>query len=299
MLMDVLRCYLSDLRLRKLLGNKSASGWNRWLKDQIGEPPNLCIISDRHADFDKAISELRTYRPEAANKLEQTEALVHELSDWVAAKVYDRMLKSAKWTVKGIDPLQIYQVCNTKEGHQVDLLKFKCTCLKWKLSGISCNHVCTVCKVFGLTNCSLWAKPWFMKTTLKDTYQELVYPLKDPKLWETPNDLQVVLPPIMNKRPAGRPKNKDRIRSTNKAPTLAWCTGCGMNEHNQNGCNQPFPTNYATTKRRQEHLSQLLLKFHKDMNSYVIWDKDRMSTQEYLKELVEDVGEDEDFKNWP
>nr|GEV17365.1 transposase, MuDR, MULE transposase domain protein [Tanacetum cinerariifolium] len=143
------------------------------LKDQIGEPPNLCIISDRHADFDKAISELRTYRPEAVNKLEQAEALVHELSDWVAAKVYGRMLKSAKWTVKGIDPLQLYQVCNTKEGHQ------------------------------------------------------------------------------------------------------------------------------ATTKHRQEHLSQLLLKFHKDMNSYVIWDKDRISTQEYMKELVEDVGEDGDFKSGP
>ncbi|GKB76280.1 transposase, MuDR, MULE transposase domain protein, partial [Tanacetum coccineum] len=181
---------------------------------------------------------------------------VHELFDLAAAKVNDRMLKSAKWTVKGIDHLQLYQVSNTKEVHQVDLLKFECTCRKWKLFGIPCGHVCAVCRVSGLTNCSLWAKPWFTKTTLKDTYQELVYPLKDPKLWETPNDLQVVLPPIMNKRPAGRPKNKDRIRSTNEAPTLASCTRCSMNGHNRNGCNQPFPTNDATTKRRQEHLSQ-------------------------------------------
>ncbi|GKC73128.1 transposase, MuDR, MULE transposase domain protein, partial [Tanacetum coccineum] len=52
------------------------------LKEQIGEPPNLCIISDRHAaiiqacaytteDFDKAISELRGHRPEAVRKLEE------------------------------------------------------------------------------------------------------------------------------------------------------------------------------------------------------------------------------------
>ncbi|GJY86142.1 transposase, MuDR, MULE transposase domain protein [Tanacetum coccineum] len=218
--------------------------------------------------FDKAICELRAYRPEAVNKLEQAgiekwsraycpssrynymtsnnvesinsltrvvrrvpitmlveycrdllqrwycekrhryaQAPVHKLSDWATAKVNDKMLKSAKWTVKGIDHLQLYQVSNTKEVHQ--------------------------------------AKPWFTKTTLKDTYQELVNPLKDPKLWETPNDLQVVLPPIMNKRPAGRPKNKDRIRSTNEALTLASCTRCGMNGHNRNGCNQPFPTNDA------------------------------------------------------
>ncbi|GJR29160.1 transposase, MuDR, MULE transposase domain protein [Tanacetum coccineum] len=196
------------------------------LKDQIGKPPNLCIISDRHAAiilacstvfnnsfhgfcdrylmmncnlkgkkhrgffwkeckaytmhaFDKAISELRAYRPKALKKLEQAgiekwsraycpsshynymtsnsvesiksltrvirrvpitmlveycrdhlqrwycekrhryaEASVHELSDWASAKVYDRMLKSAKWTIKGIDHLQLYQVCNTKEVHQ-------------------------------------------------------------------------------------------------------------------------------------------------------------------------------------
>ncbi|GJV66376.1 hypothetical protein Tco_1477204 [Tanacetum coccineum] len=130
--------------------------------------------------FDKAISELRTYRPGAVNKPEQAgiekwsrayypssrynymtsnslesinsltrvirrvpitmlveycrdhlqcwycekrhryaEAPVHELSDWAFAKVYDRMLKSAKWTIKGIDHLQLYQVYNTKEVHQV------------------------------------------------------------------------------------------------------------------------------------------------------------------------------------
>ncbi|GJW26010.1 hypothetical protein Tco_0039821 [Tanacetum coccineum] len=63
---------------------------------------------------------------------------VTELSDWASAKVYDRMLKSAKWTVKGIDHLQLYQVCNTKEVHKVDLLKFKCTCRKWQLSRIPC-----------------------------------------------------------------------------------------------------------------------------------------------------------------
>ncbi|GJY94823.1 hypothetical protein Tco_0511184, partial [Tanacetum coccineum] len=51
--------------------------------------------------FEKAISELRAYRPKEAS-----------------AEVYDRMLKSAKWTVKGIDHLQLYQVCNTKEVHQ-------------------------------------------------------------------------------------------------------------------------------------------------------------------------------------
>ncbi|GKE23431.1 hypothetical protein Tco_1434943 [Tanacetum coccineum] len=39
----------------------------------------------------------------------------------------------------------------------------------------------------------------------------MVNPLKDPSLWHALNDLQLVLPPVMNKRQAGRPKTKDRI----------------------------------------------------------------------------------------
>ncbi|GKD66283.1 hypothetical protein Tco_1308391 [Tanacetum coccineum] len=37
----------------------------------------------------------------------------------------------------------------------------------------------------------------------------------------------------------------------------------------------------------------------KQMDTLIGRDEDRMSTQEYMKELVEDVGEDEDFKSAP
>ncbi|GJZ24592.1 transposase, MuDR, MULE transposase domain protein [Tanacetum coccineum] len=293
------------------------------LKEQIGEPPNLCIISDRHAaiiqaceDFDKAISELRGHRPEAVRKLKEAgfekwsraycprsrynymtsnsvesinsltrivrrvpitmlveycrdllqrwycerrhkyeEAPENELCDWAAAKVYDRMLKSVNWTVRPIDHLKLFQVINKREVHQVDLVAFQCSCRKWQLSGLPCGHVCAVCRVLGLTNCNLWAKPWFKKTTLKTTYQEMVYPLKDPKMWQAPNDLQLVLPPVMIKRPTGRPKNKDRILSTNKASTVASCTRYGIKGHNCNGCNQPFPTK---VRRKSVHTNSLL-----------------------------------------
>nr|GEV32702.1 transposase, MuDR, MULE transposase domain protein [Tanacetum cinerariifolium] len=173
------------------------------LKEQIGEPPNLCIISDRHVviiqsygkklcgilckackaytteDFDKAISKLRGHRPIAVTKLEEAciekwsraycptsrynymtsnsiesinsltmivhivpitmlveycrdllqrwyckkrhkykEASENVLSDWVIAKVYDRMLKSADWTVRTIDQLKLFQVINKREPTQ-------------------------------------------------------------------------------------------------------------------------------------------------------------------------------------
>ncbi|GKA65638.1 transposase, MuDR, MULE transposase domain protein, partial [Tanacetum coccineum] len=170
------------------------------------------------------------------------EAPENELCDWAAAKVYDRMLKSANWTVRPIDHLKLFQVFNKLEVHQVYLVAFQCSCRKWQLSGLPCGHVYAVCRVSGLTNCNLWAKPWFKKKTLKSAYQEMVYPLKDLKMWQAPNDLQLVLPPVMIKRPAGRPKNKKRILSTNESATIPSCTRCGMEGHNRNGCNQPFLT---------------------------------------------------------
>ncbi|GJZ06366.1 transposase, MuDR, MULE transposase domain protein [Tanacetum coccineum] len=129
-----------------------------------------------------------------------------ELTPWAAAKVKDIMLKSLNWKVNDIDSLKVYEVFDNKVVHQVDCINFLCTCRKWQLSGLPCGHVCAVSRVCGLTNCNLWAQPWFMNTTLKDTYRELVYPLKDVSTWEAPNDLQQVLPPVMVKQPAGRPK---------------------------------------------------------------------------------------------
>ncbi|GJZ27455.1 transposase, MuDR, MULE transposase domain protein [Tanacetum coccineum] len=171
------------------------------LKEQIGEPPNLCIISDRHAAiilacstaFDKAISELRAHRPEAVNKLEQA---------------------GIKKCSRAYCPSSRYNYMTSNSVESINSLTRVVRRVPITMLAEYCQDLLQRC---------LWAKPWFTKINLKDTYQELVYPLKDPKLWETPNDLQVVLPPIMNKRPPGRLKNKDQIRSTNEAPILASC----------------------------------------------------------------------------
>nr|GEY64604.1 hypothetical protein [Tanacetum cinerariifolium] len=62
-----------------------------------------------------------------------------------------------------------------------------------------------------------------MNSTLKDTYRELVYPLKDASTWEVPNDLLQVLPPLMLKQPTGIPKNTNRILSKGEMPSQAGC----------------------------------------------------------------------------
>ena len=116
-----------------------------------------------------------------------------------------------------------------------------CNFRQWQLSGIPCGHVCAVCRAEALTDCNQWALPWFTKTNLKGTYNELVFPLVDEADWVNPGNLQKVLPPVMVKRQSGRPKNKDRIRSKNEEPKENKCGRCGNKGHTRESCMQPLP----------------------------------------------------------
>ena len=168
------------------------------------------------------------------------DAVQGELSDWAAAKVQDRMLKSASWVVNGIEHGEVYQVYDRVRTHVVRITERSCSCRKWQLSGLPCGHAIAAGRVLGLTDSSQLAKNWFMKTTLKATYEPLIFPTGDVSTWETPDNIQVVEPPIMDKRPAGRPKNKDRIRSRGEEPRQISCGRCGVVGHNRATCKQPL-----------------------------------------------------------
>ena len=152
------------------------------------------------------------------------------------------MVKSATWVVKGIEMYKLYQVTDSRLVHVVDFKKRECTCCKWQLSGLPCGHVCAVSRAESLNNNSSWALKWFKKTELKNTYQEKVYPLKDSKQWRTPADLQIVKPPVLVKRQAGRPKERDRIRSQGEEPKSTKCTRCDKTGHTRESCYVPLVT---------------------------------------------------------
>ena len=93
-------------------------------------------------------------------------------------------------------------------------ISVRLNCRKWELSVLPCGHVCAVCREEALTNCNQWALPWFTKTYLKGTYNEMVFPLADEADWVTPNNLQKVLPPVMDKNK--REDQKTKIVSDQK-----------------------------------------------------------------------------------
>ena len=150
------------------------------------------------------------------------------------------MIKSSTWVVRGIQHAQIYEVRDHKAVHTVKLTEGDCSCRKWQLSGLPCGHVCAVARFCHMSNCNHWAKGWFSQTTLKRTYEHLVHPLRD--TWETPVDLQVVLPPALVKRQPGRPKANHRIRSQGEEPRIVHCGRCGAGGHYRDACREPLPS---------------------------------------------------------
>ncbi|GKA19849.1 transposase, MuDR, MULE transposase domain protein [Tanacetum coccineum] len=176
-------------------------------------------------EFDKLMSDIQAVRPDAHYKLVEA-----RIEKWSRAKCpvnrYNYMTSNIVESVNALtkevrkmpitalmDWYNIYEVRDNKMINMVYLKKCECTCQRWQLSGLPCGHVCAISKVEALTNVNNLAKPWFLNSTIKATYEGIVYPVKDIPTWQTPNDLQVVLPPVMGNKLPSRSKNRDQIRS--------------------------------------------------------------------------------------
>ncbi|GJX19027.1 transposase, MuDR, MULE transposase domain protein [Tanacetum coccineum] len=181
-----------------------------------------------------------------------------ELIPWATVKIKYRMLKSYNWTIKGVIKYKIYEVWENKRIHVVYLEKGECMCRKRELSGLPCGHVCVVASYEGLSSVNNLAKPWFLNKTIKGTYEGIIYPVKDISTWQTPHDLQLLLPPVMGKKLPGRPKDKDRIRSQGEGPIITKCGRCGAMGHNRSGSNVPLPKFQLVKNRSQPSRNHLI-----------------------------------------
>nr|GEY06378.1 transposase, MuDR, MULE transposase domain protein [Tanacetum cinerariifolium] len=151
-------------------------------------------------EFERSISSIRALRPEACRKLEAA--------------------RFEKWS-RAHCPANRYNYMTSNCAESINALTK--TVRKFPITMLMDYYRDLIQRCLGMTNCNRWEKAWFSKRTLKGTNQKLVYPLPDPKLWETPHDLQVVLPHALVKPQPGRPKNKDRITSQGEDSKINRC----------------------------------------------------------------------------
>lgn len=127
-----------------------------------------------------------------------------------------------------------------------------CECRKWQLSGIPCGHVIAVTRYMGLTDCLQYVQDWFKKEKYQATYAESIQFVGNFHEWEYPSHIHPITPPKMDNPQAGRPKNKDRIRSQGEEPKTMYCTRCKEAGHNRQRCNKSYVPDLPVRKRKQK-----------------------------------------------
>nr|GFB22331.1 hypothetical protein [Tanacetum cinerariifolium] len=81
-----------------------------------------------------------------------------------------------------------------------------CSCGQWQLLVLPCGM-----RHFRQSSANQFAFSCFKTSVWRASYKEIIYDVGHPLEWEQPNGLITVLPPLIDKRPPGRPRNRDRF----------------------------------------------------------------------------------------
>ena len=125
----------------------------------------------------------------------------------------------------------------------VDVLKKKCDCRRWDLTGIPCNHA-IVCLRHERIPAEDLLPACYSTQTYSSVYGFTIMPCKDKSMWEQTNGPEIQ-PPIYEKK-VGRPPKSRRKQpheiQTSQGPKLSrhgiviTCSWCGKENHNRVGC---------------------------------------------------------------
>ncbi|KAF9589703.1 hypothetical protein IFM89_027342 [Coptis chinensis] len=96
-----------------------------------------------------------------------------------------RELRHHWYEIKGVSDTE-YLPINNKSGkrYNVDLQKFECSCIEWKMSGIPCAHAVAVIRKKRVEKWSRYCSPYFSVEAFRRTYANYLYPLENIEDWE-------------------------------------------------------------------------------------------------------------------
>lgn len=187
------------------------------------------------------------------------------MTPWAEQKVRSRVNKSLTWRIHGISQ-DVFQVTAGRKNARVDMRDQTCTCNRWQKTGLPCGHAIVAIKSYNIEDCTPWVQNWFKTDTYRATYDKQIYPVGSPEEWERPGEVMTVKPPIMQKRQAGRPRNRDRIPSRGEGPIIKTCSRCKQTGHTRINCPTPLPARDMHTRSGHAsgsgHLSDENEDFH-------------------------------------
>ncbi|CAL4988960.1 unnamed protein product [Urochloa decumbens] len=122
--------------------------------------------------------------------------------------------------------------------HTVNLEQRTCSCKKWQLTGLPCNHaISLICSYRGL-ELEDYVHSCYSVSKFKAAYEGWIEPIPDKTHWPQV-DLGFKLWPPVLKRAAGRPRTR-RIKAVDEGGSKKSrkCRRCGQFGHMQKTCNE-------------------------------------------------------------
>ncbi|GKB29782.1 hypothetical protein Tco_0869183, partial [Tanacetum coccineum] len=135
-------------------------------------------------------------------------------------------------------------------------------CGQWQLSGLPCGHLIAVMRHLRQSSANQFAFSCFKTSVWRASYNEVIYDVGHPSEWDKPDGLITVLPPVMDKRLPGRPRNRDRFRSKGEQITQKSCTRCFKGGHNRRDC--------PRAPRLSSRYALITLTFYKTKTDYLL-----------------------------
>jgi hypothetical protein len=187
-------------------------------------------------------------------------------SSWEIAPHYVKQLELMKTYSRKCVPKRadkgLWQVKSGKNTHEVNITSRTCSCRKWQLSGMPCNHA-----VSALYKAALHPKdfvsPFLKKEMYLKSYKPVFTPMPPEHGW-TKTDIPDIMPPAFKDHLKGRRQEKRRRgkfeppkpRETSRMSTIT-CGNCSLQGHKYTSCSQPLRPDLAMRKNNHKVLFML------------------------------------------
>ncbi|XP_071694605.1 uncharacterized protein [Rutidosis leptorrhynchoides] len=220
----------------------------------------------RGSDFEDHLSVFRRRLRASYNYLEQvgfhkwsrsraehSVSLTSTVTPYAERKLGKRTRKSRRWQAIP-STNNLIEVRDGRKNGMVNLDDKVCSCGQWQLSGIPCGHVIAAARLFRVEDVTKFVSHWFTTQTYINTYLEHILPLPHRSEWSYPSPgvLQIVNPPIKEKRAPGRPKSTKRIPSKGEdtEKTVRTCTRFKEPGHGRDTCTASYDRTGESTSKR-------------------------------------------------
>ncbi|KAK6136691.1 hypothetical protein DH2020_029519 [Rehmannia glutinosa] len=222
------------------------------LKGITGDQEYLVVISDDIqtrqtpilALFDSIGKKLRSWFYE---RREVARSCTGNLTPAMEEKLRKSHEKAKKFTVEPIDQ-SLYVVRSGATNFTVNFAENTCTCRKFQLDHLPCEHAIAVAKKRGFSIYPM-CSPYYSVDYWWKAYMETIFPVPNENEWEIPDNIKemIVLPPIVGQQ--GGRRRTVRIPSTGEFRSRQKCSRCQQLGHNRLNCRDQRPMS-----DRQSHL---------------------------------------------